>query len=88
MSAETPSEPQNPQGPPAQPAAGPSIPPGLWRRCMSRVHDLWECTRSVVSVLAIVRFSLLIPAVLAVTLIMADHMVDILRAVAEATFNK
>lgn len=52
------------------------------------MHDLWECTRSVVSVLAIVRFSLLIPAVLAVTLIMADHMVDILRAVAEATFNK
>jgi hypothetical protein len=51
---------------------------------MACLHDLWQRTRRVVAVLAIVRFSLLIAAILAVTLIMADQMIDILRAVGEA----
>jgi len=51
---------------------------------MSWVHDLWQRIRRVFAVLAIVRFSLLIPAILALTLGLADQMVDILRAVGEA----
>src|SRR6266436_1310277 len=39
--------------------------------------------RVLTAVLAIVRFNLLIPALLAVTLIVADQMIDILRAVGE-----
>ena len=84
MSSETPPAPQNPLEPTAQPVSDPKAAPGLWHKCMSWLHKLWDRTRSVFSVLSIVRFSLLIPAVLAATLIMADQMVDILRAVGEA----
>jgi hypothetical protein len=85
MSSEMPSEPLNAPGPStAQPAVGSSVAPSFWRKCMSCLHDLWKRTRRVVSVLAIVRFSLLIPVVLAMTLVMADQMVDILRAVGES----
>ncbi|MBV9343903.1 MAG: hypothetical protein JOZ03_02825, partial [Gammaproteobacteria bacterium] len=50
---------------------------------MGRVHRVWLRIRSLLAVLAIVRFSLLIPAALAATLIVSDQMVDILRAVGE-----
>jgi hypothetical protein len=79
---EAPSEPPvRVNAPPATPSP---ITPGVWPHCMSYLHDLWLSTRRVVAVLAIVRFSLLIPVILAATLIIADQMVDILRAVGEA----
>jgi hypothetical protein len=56
----------------------------FWQHFMVCLRDLWQRTRRVVAVLAIVRFSLLIPAVLVLTLILADQMIDILRAVGEA----
>lgn len=77
MNIEAPSDPPQPPNPPA--AA-----PSLAQQCMSYLHELWDRTRRMVAVLAIVRFSLLIPAALAATLIVADQMVDILRAVGES----
>jgi hypothetical protein len=53
-------------------------PVGRW---MDRFHDIWMRTRRLVAVLAIVRFSLLIPIVLGVTVFAADQMVSILIAV-------
>jgi len=50
---------------------------------MSWIRKAWTYTRHLVAVLAIVRFSLLIPAILALTLLLADQMVDILQAVGE-----
>jgi hypothetical protein len=50
---------------------------------MSWLHGVWVQVRQLVAVLAIVRFSLLIPAVLALTLVVADQMIDILRALGE-----
>jgi hypothetical protein len=50
---------------------------------MDWLHDAWHRMRVLAAVLAIVRFSILIPAVLAVTLLVADQMIDILRAVGE-----
>jgi predicted acylesterase/phospholipase RssA len=64
--------------------SAPRISESVWQRCMVYLHDLWQRARRVIAVLAIVRFSLLIPAVLAATLIVADQMIDILRAVGEA----
>jgi hypothetical protein len=57
--------------------------PGWWRRALSRIHCAWIQVRQLVAVLAIVRFSLLIPTILAVTLVAADQMIDILRALGE-----
>jgi hypothetical protein len=54
-----------------------------WRRWVRWLHGAWVWTRGVVAVLALIRFSLLIPAVLGLTLVVADQMVDILRAVGE-----
>ena len=47
------------------------------------LHDVWQRTRVLTAVLAIIRFNLLIPALLAATLLFADQMIDILRAVGE-----
>jgi hypothetical protein len=47
------------------------------------LHDAWQQVRQLTAVLAIVRFNLLIPALLAATLLFADQMIDILRAVGE-----
>lgn len=85
MSTETPSEPPPPPAAStAHSATDASTAHNNWRKCMSWLSELWKSIRGVVAVLAIVRFSLLIPAVLAATLIVADQMVDILRAVGEA----
>lgn len=54
-----------------------------WRQAMSWLHEMWARARQLVAVLAIVRFSLLIPAILALTLVVADQMIDILRALGE-----
>jgi hypothetical protein len=85
MNIEAPSEPPQPPDPPAVARAAISSPePTRWQRCTTYLHDLWDRTRRMVAVLAIVRFSLLIPALLAATLIVADQMVDILRAVGDS----
>ena len=87
MSPETPSDsPKSPGPPPAQPVTISSTAPNLWHMCMSSLHDLWQQIRGVRGrrARAIVRFSLLIPVLLAATLIVADQMIDILRAVGEA----
>jgi hypothetical protein len=47
------------------------------------LHDVWQRARVFTAVLAIIRFNLLIPALLAATLLFADQMIDILRAVGE-----
>jgi predicted acylesterase/phospholipase RssA len=56
----------------------------FWNHCIAYLRDVWQRTRRVVAVLAIVRFSLLIATALALTLVVADQMIDILRAVGEA----
>ena len=85
MSTETPSEPPRPAAAStAHPATDPSTARNNWRKCIIWLSNLWKSIRGVVAVLAIVRFSLLIPALLAATLIVADQMIDILRAVGEA----
>ncbi len=53
------------------------------RRFLVWLHDVWQRTRRLTAVLAIVRFNLLIPALLAAILLFADQMIDILRAVGE-----
>ena len=58
-------------------------PIGPLGRWMNWLQETWERMRRLVAVLAIVRFSLLIPAVLGVTLFAADQMVSILEAVGE-----
>jgi hypothetical protein len=50
---------------------------------MRWLRKAWTYIRRLVAVLAIVRFSLLIPAILALTLVAAEQMVDILQAVGE-----
>src|SRR5580698_965574 len=47
------------------------------------LHDVWQRARKLTAVLAIIRFNLLIPALLAAILLFADQMIDILRAVGE-----
>jgi len=47
------------------------------------LHDVWQRTRVLTAVLAIIRFNLLIPALLAATLLFVDQIIDILRAVGE-----
>jgi hypothetical protein len=47
------------------------------------LHNVWQRTRRLIGVLAIIRFNLLIPALLAAILLFADQMIDILRAVGE-----
>src|SRR5882724_8621289 len=47
------------------------------------LHNVWQRIRVLTAVLAIIRFNLLIPALLAATLLFADQMIDILRAVGE-----
>jgi hypothetical protein len=54
-----------------------------WHSAMSWLRGAWARTRQFAAVLAIVRFSLLVPAVLAIALILADQMIDILRALGE-----
>src|ERR1700678_4413109 len=53
------------------------------RSFLAWLHDAWQRTRTLIAVLAIIRFNLLIPALLAATLLFADQMIDILRAVGE-----
>jgi len=53
------------------------------QRCLNYLHDTWQHLRGIAAVLALIRFSLLIPALLAVTLMASDQMTDILRAVGE-----
>jgi hypothetical protein len=53
------------------------------RNFVAWLHDVWQHTRQLTAVLAIIRFNLLIPALLAATLLFADQMIDILRAVGE-----
>ncbi len=54
-----------------------------WSRGMHWLHLKWMWVREVVAVLALVRFSLLIPVILAAALVFADQMVDMLQAVGE-----
>lgn len=61
----------------SKPSEGPL---GSW---MKGFHDFWIRIRRLFAVLAIVRFSLLIPTVLTVTVFAADQMVSILLAVGE-----
>ena len=56
---------------------------GWLKQFLVWLHLEWMRLRSVVAVLSIVRFSLLVPAILALTLVMADQMIDLLRAVGE-----
>jgi hypothetical protein len=53
------------------------------RRFLLWLHDVWQRIRVFTAVLAIIRFNLLIPALLAAILLFADQMIDILRAVGE-----
>ncbi|HVY65093.1 MAG TPA: hypothetical protein VHH11_09760, partial [Gammaproteobacteria bacterium] len=50
---------------------------------MTRGHALWCRIRDIAAVLKIIRFSLLVPAVLIVVLVASDQLTDILRAVGE-----
>jgi hypothetical protein len=54
-----------------------------WHSAMSWLRGAWARTRQLAAVLAIVRFSLLVPAALAIALVLADQMIDILRALGE-----
>jgi len=54
-----------------------------WQRCMAWLHLRWEQLRQFGAVVGIVRFSVLIPLILAAAVFFADQMVDILQAVGE-----
>ena len=59
------------------------VPRDIWHRVMAWLRESWLQLRVFVAVLSIVRFSLLIPMILIVTLIAADQMIDLLRALGE-----
>jgi hypothetical protein len=53
------------------------------QRCSTCLHDASQHPRFIAAVLTLKRFSLLIPALLAATLMASDQMTDILRAAGE-----
>jgi hypothetical protein len=54
-----------------------------WQSAMACLRRCWQRVRQVVAVLALVRFSLIIPVILAVALFYADQLTDMLQAVGE-----